>query len=285
MEKPKLYFVSRGGIELPRQILDRFEIMEDFQDALGNACFFMVDPTNLISEEKVKEIRANGGKVIFWNSLLSELLDFYNLDTIKNANHILNNNVTDNTLSIMMDLVQNNSNSSLDGKIIYEKKLETRACGKTIVKDFESNLELDKSIPKPYHRHIANICEELSMNALKDAPYESDDDSDREPASLKIIYSPSTLIVRCTDNYGSFTSKNFWRYVSKIKNVGSNKLEIDDKAHGAGLGIVKSLHHCHGFFVKVKEKQSTEVSCIIDLQTRLFSPLNSLRSLSFVSKK
>ena len=117
------------------------------------------------------------------------------------------------------------------------------------------------------------------MNATK----HHDDQPSLKNPHISYEKNGNLLEIICTDYSGTFTKESFFKYVSKMKHVGTKSLEIDSKEKGAGLGIIKMLHHCHGMIVQVDPKRKTVIRCIIDTSEILKSPAVSPRIIAYTN--
>jgi hypothetical protein len=114
------------------------------------------------------------------------------------------------------------------------------------------------------------IVEELSMNALYDAPGcppgELPQNTQRSHVQLAI--SDDTLLLSCVDLYGSLDP---WCALSKIIEVLSTGIGPSigmNRKQGAGIGLTLAQSRCESFIMAVEPGQRTVVSCALALGKR-----------------
>ncbi len=226
--------------------------------------------------ETIKKTRENflNSKLVLWSNNLSNLTSEASLDKL-----------------LLFDVLAGpcHENSTFHHVIntISDKKQRTTNIFSKIINNDDINanyeellLELSKSDVhhSKYKRHVYNICEELIMNAVKHTKLSSVNDRPR----IIISTHNEFLEIECIDKLGLFTKEIFFKYISKMKHVGTKELEIDSKEAGAGLGIIKMLHHCHSMAVSVKPNEQTNIKCIIDTSKTLKSPAMSPRIIAYI---
>ena len=121
-------------------------------------------------------------------------------------------------------------------------------------------------------RHIRDVSEELLMNAIYDAPHEGgtpcfDHLPRTTPVSLKPHQRP-VLTVGCDgsifalalrDPFGALSKESLMAYLGKSTKRFSGEKIVDNKAGGAGLGMLKILFGCHILSCVVETGKWTEV--------------------------
>jgi hypothetical protein len=132
---------------------------------------------------------------------------------------------------------------------------------------------------------IAQVCEELLMNALYDAPVDDDGrqlfaeiapqqrTTTRSPRPVSIRYAATEtqFVVAVRDRFGRLAKPTILNYIDKCLTASD---QIERKAHGAGLGIYLVANAAAGYVVNVAEGIATEVVCTFDRQRR--TPLRLL---------
>jgi hypothetical protein len=123
---------------------------------------------------------------------------------------------------------------------------------------------------------IAQVCEELLMNALYDAPV---DDKGRmlfgevdgkarlaqlspRPVSIRYAATDHGFAVSVRDRFGRLEKQTILRYLDKCLAAGAN--QIDRKIYGAGLGLYLVANAATQFVVNVAPGMATEVVCWFD---------------------
>jgi hypothetical protein len=133
---------------------------------------------------------------------------------------------------------------------------------------------------------IAQVCEELLMNALYDAPVDergrplfADVDTrsrlERQsprPVSLRWAQAEDTFVVAVRDRFGRLDKQTILRYLEKCAASGQ---QIERKAGGAGLGLYLVANAATGLVVDIAPGMATEIICTFDLAGH-----NRLRALS-----
>jgi len=126
--------------------------------------------------------------------------------------------------------------------------------------------------------NIADILDELVMNAIYDAPVDDAGKSkylntervekinleENEYACLKYCYENGKLGLSVSDPFGTLTSTQILNYLKKCFAKGSD--QIDDKKGGAGLGLYKIYDAVNYFIININKNIKTEIITILDLQ-------------------
>ncbi len=129
---------------------------------------------------------------------------------------------------------------------------------------------------------IGQVCEELLMNALYDAPVDSNGDKvfaevdphDRvktrspRPVSVRYASTDSLFAIAIRDRYGLLAKNTIVSYISKCLHSPN---QIDRKTYGAGLGLYMVASAAAEYIVNVAYGVATEVICTFDRKT--VSPL------------
>jgi hypothetical protein len=122
---------------------------------------------------------------------------------------------------------------------------------------------------------IGQVCEELLMNALYDAPVDESghqifaeiDPHDRtktrspKPVSIRYAATESQFVIAVRDRFGRLAKNTILAYIDKCLNSGS---QIDRKTYGAGLGLYLVANAAASFIVNVAYGIATEVVCTFD---------------------
>lgn len=126
---------------------------------------------------------------------------------------------------------------------------------------------------------IGQVCEELLMNALYDAPVDESgaqvfaeiDPHDRvescspRPVSIRYAATESQFAIAVRDRYGRLAKNTIIAYINKCQTSGN---QIDRKAYGAGLGLYIVANAAAGYVVNVAYDIATEVICIFDRKAK-----------------
>jgi hypothetical protein len=122
---------------------------------------------------------------------------------------------------------------------------------------------------------IGQVCEELLMNALYDAPVDDTgqqifadiDPHDRtktrspKPVSIRYAATETQFAVAVRDRFGRLAKNTILAYINKCLHSPN---QIDRKTYGAGLGIYLVANAAASFIVNVAYGIATEVVCTFD---------------------
>lgn len=134
---------------------------------------------------------------------------------------------------------------------------------------------------------IGQVCEELLMNALYDAPIDEHgnpifaeievkarlEQLSPQPVSIRYAVTESGFAVSVRDRFGRLDKATVLRYIDKCLH---SPQQIDRKVYGAGLGIYLITNAAAQFILNVAPGMATEVVCTFDRKTARAS----LRALS-----
>ena len=134
---------------------------------------------------------------------------------------------------------------------------------------------------------IGQVCEELLMNALYDAPVDEHGNAifaeveikarleqlSPRPVSIRYAATETGFAVSVRDRFGRLDKATVLRYIDKCLH---STQQIDRKTYGAGLGIYLITNACTNFVLNVAPGMATEVVCTFDRKTAR----SSLRALS-----
>lgn len=132
---------------------------------------------------------------------------------------------------------------------------------------------------------IGQVCEELLMNALYDAPVSADgrplfaevEAKERlaqlspRPVSLRYAALPDRFIVAVRDRFGRLDKATILRYIEKCLRSPD---QIDRKTYGAGLGLYLVASAASQYVVNIAPGVATEVICSFHRGAR--QPLSAL---------
>ncbi|MBA3819309.1 MAG: hypothetical protein H0X17_10485 [Deltaproteobacteria bacterium] len=122
---------------------------------------------------------------------------------------------------------------------------------------------------------IGQVCEELLMNALYDAPVDADgkpifadvDPHDRKatrsprPVSIRYAATDTLFAVAVRDRFGRLAKNTVLSYIEKCIHSPN---QIDRKTYGAGLGLYLVANAAATYVVNVAYGIATEVVCTFD---------------------
>jgi hypothetical protein len=122
---------------------------------------------------------------------------------------------------------------------------------------------------------IGQVCEELLMNALYDAPVDADgkqifadvDPHDRSktksprPVSIRYATSDDGFAIAVRDRFGRLAKNTILSYIDKCLHSPN---QIDRKTYGAGLGLYLVANAAATYVVNVAYGVATEVVCTFD---------------------
>jgi hypothetical protein len=122
---------------------------------------------------------------------------------------------------------------------------------------------------------IGQVCEELLMNALYDAPVDDQgqqifaevDPHDRtksrspRPVSIRYAATESQFAIAVRDRFGRLAKNTILAYIEKCLH---SPVQIDRKTYGAGLGLYLVANAAGTYVVNVAYGIATEVVCTFD---------------------
>jgi hypothetical protein len=122
---------------------------------------------------------------------------------------------------------------------------------------------------------IGQVCEELLMNALYDAPVDEQgnvlfaevDLKERlerlspRPVSIRYASTDNGFAVSVRDRFGRLDKATILRYLEKCLN---SQTQIDRKIYGAGLGLYLIVNSASHVVVNIAPGMATEVVCTFD---------------------
>jgi hypothetical protein len=122
---------------------------------------------------------------------------------------------------------------------------------------------------------IGQVCEELLMNALYDAPVDDHgqqifaeiDPHDRtksrspRPVSIRYAATESQFAIAVRDRFGRLAKNTILAYIDKCLH---SPVQIDRKTYGAGLGLYLVANAAASYVVNVAYGIATEVVCTFD---------------------
>ncbi len=144
------------------------------------------------------------------------------------------------------------------------------------VQDFAA----EAGIRKRLCQGIGQVCEELLMNALYDAPVDESgtqlfakiDPHDRvettspKPVSIRYAATETQFAIAVRDRYGRLAKNTIIAYINKCL---TSPDQIDRKAYGAGLGLYLVANAAASYVVNVAYDVATEVICTFDRKSKL----------------
>jgi hypothetical protein len=122
---------------------------------------------------------------------------------------------------------------------------------------------------------IGQVCEELLMNALYDAPVDEEgqqifaevDPHDRtavkspKPVSIRYAATETQFVVAIRDRFGRLAKNTILAYINKCI---FSPIQIDRKTYGAGLGLYLVANAAASYICNVAYGIATEVVCTFD---------------------
>jgi hypothetical protein len=136
----------------------------------------------------------------------------------------------------------------------------------------------DSKMRRQVRGAIGQVCEELLMNALYDAPVDDDgravfadvEPRDRtktrspRPVSIRYAATDSCFAVAVRDRFGRLAKQTILGYIAKCVNAPDAAGQIDRKTYGAGLGLYLVANAAATYVVNVAYGIATEVVCLFD---------------------
>lgn len=140
-------------------------------------------------------------------------------------------------------------------------------------------------VRRQVRQSIAQVCEELLMNALYDAPidehgqrvFENVDLKERlerlapRPVSIRYAIVDDQFAVAVRDRFGTLDKATILRFIDKCIRSPN---QIDRKVYGAGLGLYLIANAATHYVINIAPGVATEVVCTFDRGTR--QPLRAL---------
>jgi hypothetical protein len=137
----------------------------------------------------------------------------------------------------------------------------------------------ERGIRRQVRSAIGQVCEELLMNALYDAPIDEQgnqifaevdpharvDAASPRPVSIRYAVTDSQFAIAVRDRFGRLAKNTILAYINKCL---TSAQQIDRKTYGAGLGLYLVANAAAGFIVNVAHGMATEVVCMFDRGTK-----------------
>ena len=155
----------------------------------------------------------------------------------------------------------------------YARLRDFEGRGKAIqtVLDFAEESKMRRQVRSA----IGQVCEELLMNALYDAPVDADgkqvfaeiDPHDRtktkspRPVSIRYAATEDKFAIAVRDRFGRLAKNTILAYIEKCIHSPN---QIDRKTYGAGLGLYLVANAAASYVVNVAYGIATEVVCTFD---------------------
>lgn len=155
----------------------------------------------------------------------------------------------------------------------YVRLRDFQGRGKAIdtVLDFATKHKMRRQV----RNAIGQVCEELLMNALYDAPVDESgqqifaeiDPHDRtktrspKPVSIRYAATETQFAVAIRDRFGRLAKNTILAYINKCIH---SPTQIDRKTYGAGLGLYLVANAAASYIVNVAYGIATEVVCTFD---------------------
>jgi hypothetical protein len=144
----------------------------------------------------------------------------------------------------------------------------------TVLKFAEEN-----GIRRQVRAAIGQVCEELLMNALYDAPVDESGNQifaevdpharvetmSPRPVSIRFAATRDQFAIAVRDRFGRLAKNTILDYINKCLH---SEQQIDRKTYGAGLGLYLVANAAAGYVVNVAFGMATEVVCTFDRGTR-----------------
>jgi hypothetical protein len=152
--------------------------------------------------------------------------------------------------------------------------------GRSQAIDAVQEFAAESGIRKRLCQGIGQVCEELLMNALYDAPVDESgtqlfaevDPHDRvettspKPVSIRYAATETQFAIAVRDRYGRLAKNTIIAYINKCL---TSPNQIDRKTYGAGLGLYLVANAAASYVVNVAYDVATEVICTFDRKSKL----------------
>jgi hypothetical protein len=161
----------------------------------------------------------------------------------------------------------------VDTPVHYARLRDFEGRGRAVqtVLDFAEKSNMRRQV----RNAIGQVCEELLMNALYDAPVDADgkqifaevDPHDRtrsrspRPVSIRYAATGDKFAVAVRDRFGRLAKNTILSYIDKCIHSPN---QIDRKTYGAGLGLYLVANAAAAYVVNVAYGIATEVVCTFD---------------------
>jgi hypothetical protein len=133
----------------------------------------------------------------------------------------------------------------------------------------------ERGVRRQVRSAIAQVCEELLMNALYDAPVDEAGNQifaevdpharvgsmSPRPVSIRYAATEDQFAVAVRDRFGRLAKNTILAYINKCL---YSAQQIDRKTYGAGLGLYLVANAAAGYVVNVAHGMATEVVCTFD---------------------
>ncbi|WP_428265814.1 hypothetical protein [Haliangium sp.] len=137
----------------------------------------------------------------------------------------------------------------------------------------------ESGVRRKVRRAIGQVCEELLMNALYDAPVDAEGrqifaeveprartkQRSPKPVSLRYAVTPDSFAIAVRDRFGRLAKNTILAYIEKCLHAPT---QIDRKTYGAGLGLYMVANAAARYVVNVAYNIATEVVCTFDRSTQ-----------------
>jgi hypothetical protein len=155
----------------------------------------------------------------------------------------------------------------------YARLRDFEGRGKAV--DTVLGLAEEAKMRRPVRAAIGQVCEELLMNALYDAPVDAQgkqvfaevDPHDRtrvrspRPVSIRYAATDDMFAIAVRDRFGRLAKNTILAYIDKCLHSPN---QIDRKSYGAGLGLYLVANAAATYVVNVAYGVATEVVCTFD---------------------
>ncbi len=137
----------------------------------------------------------------------------------------------------------------------------------------------ENNVRRQIRNSIGQVCEELLMNALYDAPvddhgsqvfadvepHERTKARSPKPVSIRFAVTESCFAIAVRDRFGRLAKDTILGYLAKCLTTDN---QIDRKAYGAGLGLYMVANATVSYVVNVAYDVATEVICTFDRKSK-----------------
>jgi hypothetical protein len=120
---------------------------------------------------------------------------------------------------------------------------------------------------RPVLHRLANVVDELVMNALHDAPREARP-ANGSTAVLRWACDDRVIAVSVADHYGELSQRDVITHVQRARHDRGRPRAQSIAGDGAGLGLYLVLANVASLIVNVAPGHRTEVVCLFDMSRR-----------------
>jgi hypothetical protein len=132
---------------------------------------------------------------------------------------------------------------------------------------------------RPIVHRIANVADELMMNALYDAPRDGPPGGAPRHAELRWGADAEVIAISVADTFGALRQRDVIGHVRRARSERGRPRPETSAQRGAGLGLYLVVANVASLVFNVEAGRRTEVVCLFDRTTAGRPAVSSVRSL------